>query len=154
MPIYPSAVAYVMSIEVLDGRFSAGSWAEAWGDSLTETAITSGALDWSWHRHSWGLVLELTFTDEEAWERFRASPSVQGALDAVPDPVSGVIVYRGRGGSAGVWEPRRPRPLLGSGAAALPLPEDDLLEVFPAPLAPVVLAPAPVLSSASARRLA
>ena len=151
MPIYPAAVAYVMSIEVLDGRFSAGTWAEAWGDSLTETAIVSGALDWSWHRHSWGVVLELSFTDEEAWDRFRASPSVQGALDAVPDPVSGVIVYRGRGGSAGVWEPRRPRPLLGSGAAALPLPDDDLFtDVFP-PALVSALTPAPALL-ASARR--
>ena len=40
----------------------------------------------------------------------------------MPDPVSGLIVYRGRGGNAGRGEPRRPRPLIGSGAAALPLP--------------------------------
>ncbi|HEX6211700.1 MAG TPA: hypothetical protein VF136_13045, partial [Methylomirabilota bacterium] len=68
-----------------------------------------------------------------AWERFRASLPVQTALDAVPDPVSGVIVYRGRGGSAGRSQPRKPKPLSGSGAAALPLPEvleDDLFGSF------------------------
>ena len=47
------------------------------------------------------------------------------ALDAVPDPVTGVLVYRGRGGSSGKRNPRKPRPLIGSGSAALPMPEDD-----------------------------
>lgn len=115
-------MAFWMSIEVLDGASSASLWAEAWGDSLVEAAFTGGAVDWDWHRHSWGTVLELCFVDEQAWDRFRALPVVGAALDAVPDPISGLIVYRGRGGSAGRNEPRRPRPLTGSGAAALPLP--------------------------------
>ena len=38
----------------------------------------------------------------------------------MPDPVSGLLIYKGRGGSAGRVQPRkRPRPLIGSGAAAL-----------------------------------
>lgn len=111
-----------MSIEVLDGASSASLWAEAHGDALIESAFTGGATDWGWHRHTWGVVLELSFVDEEAWDRFRALPAVDAALDAVPDPISGLIVYRGRGGNAGRGEPRRPRPLIGSGAAALPLP--------------------------------
>lgn len=112
------------SIEVFDGRTASASlWVDAWGDTLVESALLSGAVDWSWHRHSWGVVLELAFTDEEAWERYRASLPVQSALDAVPDPVSGLIVYRGRGGSAGQRAPKKPRPLIGSGAAALPIPE-------------------------------
>jgi hypothetical protein len=111
-----------MSIEVLDGASSASLWAEAHGDALIETAFTGGATDWGWHRHTWGVVLELSFVDEAAWERFRASPAVDAALQAVPDPVSGLIVYRGRGGNAGRGEPRRPRPLIGSGAASLPVP--------------------------------
>ena len=115
-----------MSIEVLDGAFSASMWSDAHGDSLVEAAFTHGASDWNWHRHTWGVVLELEFDDDEAWERFRALPAVEAALEAVPDPVSGLIVYRGRGGSSGRGEPRRPRPLIGSGSAALPLP--DLLE--------------------------
>lgn len=111
-----------MSIEVVDGASSASLWAEAWGDSLVEAAFTGGATDWAWHRHSWGTVLELCFADDDAWERFQVLPVVRSALDAASDPVTGLIVYRGRGGSAGQDEPRRPRPLTGSGAAALPLP--------------------------------
>jgi hypothetical protein len=68
------------------------------------------------------VVLELEVPDEAAWEAFRGLPAVAAALDAVPDPVSGLIVYRGRGGSSSRPEPRKPRPLAGSGAAALPLP--------------------------------
>ena len=118
-------VPFWMSIEVFDGAFGAGRWAEAYGDGLVEAALAGGALDWDWHQHSWGVVFEVAFEDEAAWERFRASIAVQAALDAVPDPVSGLIVYRGRGGSAGRPLPRKPRPLSGSGAAALPLPLDD-----------------------------
>lgn len=119
-----------MSIEVFDGSSSASLWAESYGDNLVESALGFGATDWDWHRNTWGVVFEVCFPDENAWERFRASLPVQTALDAVPDPVSGLIVYRGRGGSAGRSQPRKPKPLTGSGAAALPLPEtaaeDDL----------------------------
>jgi len=132
-----------MSIEVLDGASSASLWAEAHGDALIEAAFTGGATDWGWHRHTWGVVLELSFADELAWERFRAMPAVDAALEAVPDPVSGLIVYRGRGGNAGRGEPRRPRPLIGSGAASLPLPiavewvDDELISAERRILSPV-----------------
>jgi hypothetical protein len=118
------------SIEVFDGASSASMWAEAHGDPLLESALTWGARDWSWHRHSWGVVLELEFADTKAWDRWRALAHVQAALDAVPDPISGLIVYRGRGGSSGTSRPRRPRPLLGSGAAALPIPWDTETDAF------------------------
>ncbi len=85
----------------------------------------SGALDWNWHRGSWGVIFEVAFADEEAWERYRSSLGVRVALDAVPDPVSGIIVYKGRGGNSGTRKPRKPRPLIGSGAASLPLPLDE-----------------------------
>jgi hypothetical protein len=110
------------SIEVFDGASSAALWADLHGDTLLESALLSGAKDWSWHGHSWGVVLELAFADAKAWEAWRALPHVQAALDGVPDPVSGLIVYRGRGGSSGAPRPRRPWPMRGSGAAALPLP--------------------------------
>jgi len=124
------------SIEVFDGASSASLWSDAYGDSITEAAFTSGASDWSWHRHTWGVVLELDFADEASFEQFRNLPVVLAALDAVPDPVSGIIVYKGRGGSAGRVQPRKPRPLTGSGAAALPLPfelffdEEDLFDQY------------------------
>ena len=115
------------SIEVLDGAFGAGRWAESHGDALVERALRDGAVDWEWHPTRWGIVFEVAFSDEAAWEAFRESPAVQAALDAVPDPVSGVIIYKGRGGSSGKRDPRKPRPLVGSGAAALPIPDGDWL---------------------------
>lgn len=132
------------SIEVFDGATSASVWAEAYRDALMETAITSGASDWSWHRHTWGVVFEVSFADEQAWESYANLPVVRAALDAVPDPVTGLIVYRGRGGSSGSPFPRKPRPLTGSGSAALPLPwirpNDDVLSVasLPRPSMPLV----------------
>src|SRR6202011_6209927 len=78
--------------------------------------------------------LELEFDVEDAWDGFLALPSTRAALDAVPDPLSGLIVYRGRGGSTGTWEPRKPRPMVGRGSAALPIPweqwEDDDFRVL------------------------
>ena len=112
------------SIEVLDGAVSASVWSEAHRDALIESALLNRATDWNWHRHTWGVVLELAFGDEAAWERFQELPAVQAALDAVPDPVWGLIMYKGRGGSAGTVSPRRPKPLAGAGSAALPLPWD------------------------------
>jgi hypothetical protein len=133
---YSDGVSSWFSIEVLDGASSASLWSEAHGDALIESAFLAGALDWNWHRHSWGVVLELAFENEQAWERFRELPGVQAALEAVPDPISGLIVYRGRGGSAGTAEPRKPRPLVGSGSAALPLPweltSDEDFDIFSA----------------------
>jgi len=130
-----SQVSAWYSIEVFDGSTSASVWAEAYRDALMETAITSGASDWSWHRHTWGVVFEVSFADEQAWEAYANLPVVRAALDAVPDPVTGLIVYRGRGGSSGAPFPRRPRPLVGSGSAALPLPwifsTDDILTASP-----------------------
>ncbi len=123
------------SIEVFDGATSASVWAEAYRDALMETAVTSGASDWSWHRHTWGVVFEVAFADEQAWEDYANLPVVRAALDAVPDPLTGLIVYRGRGGSSGSPFPRKPRPLVGSGSAALPLPwimsSDDLPALTP-----------------------
>lgn len=116
------------SLEVFDGASSALAWAEAWTDALIGSALGCGATDWEWHSHPWGVVLEIAFEDDAAWESFRANLTVGAALDAVPDPLTGLIVYRGRGGSAGAISPRRPRPLLGSGSAALPLPWDPFTD--------------------------
>jgi hypothetical protein len=116
------AVSAWFSIEVFDGAMPASVWADAHRDTLMETALTHGAADWAWHRHTWGVVFEVSFEDESLWEGFLELPVVQAVLDAVPDPVTGVIAYRGRGGSSGASFPRKPRPIIGSGSAALPLP--------------------------------
>lgn len=136
------------SIEVFDGATSASVWAEAYRDVLMETAVTSGASDWSWHRHTWGVVFEVCFDDELAWDAYAGLPVVRAALDAVPDPLTGLIVYRGRGGSSGSPFPRKPKPLAGSGSAALPLPwvlpSDEILSVaslLPPALTPPALSP-------------
>jgi hypothetical protein len=131
------------SIEVFDGASSASLWAEAHGDTIIETAFGGGATDWSWHRHTWGVVLEVEFSDDSAWMSFLDAVRVRAALDAVPDPITGLIVYRGRGGSGFSPEPRRPRPLIGSGSAALPLPWDLGFEDvrLPRPVAPMISSP-------------
>jgi hypothetical protein len=116
-------VAEWLTIEVLDAEGSPASiWQRAHGNDLVEAAVTHGALYWEWHALRWGVVLELVFADDDALERYRALPTVGAALDAVPDRVNGLLVYRGRGGGAGAAVPRRPRPIPLADAA--PWPED------------------------------
>jgi hypothetical protein len=120
------------SVEVFDAETSAAAWRDAYAEALVESAITHGALFWEWHQHSWGVVFEVAFAEEWRWRAWRELPGTQAALDAVPDPVNGLLVYRGRGGSSGAPVPRRPR--LSPGAAAVELPEpvayDDLVEAL------------------------
>jgi hypothetical protein len=115
------------SIEVLNGPFSADRWRDAHGRALFEAAVTHGALDWSWQSTEWGLVLEVEFPDADSWSAFRQLPGVQAALDAVPDPVHGLFVFRGRGGSAGAPARPRPRPHLGAGGAPLPVSPEPII---------------------------
>jgi hypothetical protein len=129
------SVAEWFSIEVFDGSSSARAWREAYGDAVVAAAHTEGVSDWLWHELGWGVVLEVELPDEFAWERLLAAAAVRAALDAVPDPVGGLLVHRGPGGSAGVRWPRRPRPLAGAGAVALPEPVEQEMPV----LAPHVL---------------
>ncbi|MDN5789269.1 MAG: hypothetical protein L0H25_00175 [Micrococcales bacterium] len=118
-----------LTIEVQDADVPASLWRSGRGDALTETALTNGATEWTWHTPTWGVILEIRFSDEAAREAFRALPGVQAALDAVPDPVHGLYVYPGRGGGARlrVRLPRRPSPI--AGAAAVDEPRDELLEI-------------------------
>jgi hypothetical protein len=114
-----------LTIEVFDGQTSASGWRRAHEDALIEAAVTNGATFWEWHVTRWGVVLELVFDSDERLERYRSLPVVRAALDAVPDRVSGLLVYRGRGGGVGARVPRRPRPLPVAGAAELPEPPPD-----------------------------
>ena len=77
----------------------------------------------AWHADTWGVVFEVCFGNEEQWEAFRNLPAVRAALDAVPDPVGGLLVYRGRGGGAAVRQPRKPKPVPSASAVSLPEPE-------------------------------
>lgn len=116
------SVAEWWSIEVFHGdKLPASRWRDAYEDVLTEAAITHGALYWEWHEFQYGVIFEVCFGADEQWEAFRDLPTVRTALDAVPDPVNGLLVYRGRGGAAGSRKPRKPKPA--PSAAALELEE-------------------------------
>jgi hypothetical protein len=115
------------SIEVLHGDFSALQWQDSHDSELIEAALTNGALDSSWHAGRWGVAFEVCFETAAEWEAFRALPVVQAALDAVPDPVNGLLIYRGRGGTSAAGKPRRPRPAPSASAMALPEPDPEPL---------------------------
>jgi hypothetical protein len=116
-----------LTVEVVDGEVPASGWRRAHGNALVEAAVTNGASFWDWHTTGWGVVLELRFESDDLLERYRQLPVVRAALDAVPDRVHGLPVYRGRGGGSGALVPRRPRPAPVAGAAALPDPGADEL---------------------------
>jgi len=123
------------SIEVFHADQSARRWKDSYEDALIEAALAHGVLEWAWHEHRTGVVLELQFRDDAAWETYRALPAVCAALDAAPDPVNGLIVYRGRGGTSGSRWPRRRGPKPSADAMARPEPAEekvlDLTEVAP-----------------------
>ncbi|MFD9894300.1 hypothetical protein ACFWY9_33550 [Amycolatopsis sp. NPDC059027] len=114
-----------LTIEVLDGAFPASSWRRSFGDNLTEAAITNGAEHWTWHQYRWGVILEIEFATDARRDRFRSLPAVTAALDAVPDPEHGLLIYPGRGGGSGSRVPRGPRPMPMAGAGALPVPQEE-----------------------------
>ena len=112
------------SIEVFDSELQAAlRWKDSYRAQIVESAITSGAIEWTWIEHKSGVVFEVCFADEDRWDVFRALPAVISALDGVPDPAYGLLVYKGRGGGAGARKPRRPKPSAGAGAMELPEPE-------------------------------
>lgn len=113
------------SIEVLHGDIPAFQWQREHDSELIEAALTNGARDARWHTDEWGVAFEVRFSTEDQWLAFRALPAVRAALDAVPDPVNGLLIYRGRGGGSSVRHPRRPRPSPAAGAMALPEPAPD-----------------------------
>jgi hypothetical protein len=82
-------------------------------------------MSWEWHEHRYGVVLEILFDSGQQWEAFRALPAVVSALDGAPDPVNGLIVYRGRGGGAGPRKPRKPKPAPSASTMARPVPTEE-----------------------------
>lgn len=117
------------SVEVFSGdKLPASAWRYSYEDALTEAAVTNGALYWDWHDTQYGVVFEVCFATDAQWDTFRSLPTVRTALDAVPDPVNGLLIYRGRGGAAGSRQPRGPRPA--PSAAALELDEPRERRLF------------------------
>jgi len=114
------------SIEVFSGdKLPASGWRYAYEDELTEAAITNGALYYEWHDTEYGVIFEVLFPGDREWESFRALPAVRAALDGVPDPVNGLLIYRGRGGAAGGTKPRKPKPAPGAAALELEEPREE-----------------------------
>ena len=114
------------SIEVFSGdKLPASGWRYAYEDELTEAAITHGALYYEWHDSEYGVIFEVLFPTDSEWEAFRGLPAVRAALDGVPDPVNGLLVYRGRGGAAGATKPRKPKPAPGAAALELEEPKEE-----------------------------
>lgn len=114
------------SIEVFHGdTLPASRWKDAYEDSLTEAAVTNGAQYWEWREFSYGVVFEVCFATDDQWEAFRNLPAVRAALDSVPDPVNGLLVYRGRGGAAGGRKPRKPKPAPSAAALELEEPREE-----------------------------
>lgn len=114
------------SIEVFSGdKLPASGWRYAYEDELTEAAITNGALYYEWHDTEYGVIFEVLFPGDKEWESFRELPAVRAALDGVPDPVNGLLIYRGRGGAAGGTKPRKPKPAPGAAALELEEPKEQ-----------------------------
>ena len=114
------------SIEVFSGdKLPASGWRYAYEDDLTDAAITNGALYYEWHDTEYGVIFEVLFPGDKEWESFRALPAVRAALDGVPDPVNGLLIYRGRGGAAGGTKPRKPKPAPGAAALELEEPKEE-----------------------------
>jgi len=122
-------MGFWLTIEVQHGEVSADGWRRAHGESLIEAAVTNGAKRWVWHTPSWGVILELRFGDEDARNAFRELPALTAALDAVPDPVFGLLVYPGRGGGSGAAKSRRPRPAPQADAAEVQEPQEQFLDM-------------------------
>jgi len=114
------------SIEVFDAtELPARRWKDSYQDQLTEAAVAYGAMSWEWHEHRYGVVFEVLFDSDQQWETFRALLAVRSALDGAPDPVNGLIIYRGRGGGAGPRKPRKPKPAPSASTMARPVPSEE-----------------------------
>src|ERR1700761_7581258 len=121
-----SIMAEWWSIEVFSGdKLPASGWRYAYEDELTEAAITHGSLYYEWHDSQYGVIFEVLFPSDAEFEAFRALPAVRAALDGVPDPVNGLLIYRGRGGAAGETKPRKPKPAPGAAAVELEEPKEE-----------------------------
>jgi hypothetical protein len=113
------------AIEIADSEHaetSAAAWRDAYAQTLGESLVTNGAVLWEWFEHSWGVILEVAFREERTWLNWRSLPGTQAALDAVPDPLNGLLVHRGHGGTSGGYVLNVPRIPPPADRVALPEP--------------------------------
>jgi hypothetical protein len=116
------------TVEVFSGeKLPASGWRYAYEDELTEAAITHGAMYYEWHDSQYGVIFEILFPSDAEFEAFRELPAVRAALEAVPDPVNGLLIYRGRGGAAGGTKPRKPKPAPSAAALELEEPKEEVV---------------------------
>jgi hypothetical protein len=111
-----------MSIEIFNGAYAAQLWADNHVDTFIEAAIVHGAVDWDRKKTAWGVAIEIEFDSEKAWKEFRNAAAIRTLLNNVPDPVNGVLIYRGRSLDGGSTARRSKKPKSGAGGAALNLP--------------------------------
>lgn len=93
-----AATARWWSIEVAHGAVSAFGWQRKHDSALTAAALISGARNGVWHADTRGVVFQALFDTDEQCAYFLGLPDVRAALAAVPDPVDGLLIHRGRGG--------------------------------------------------------
>lgn len=123
-----------LTLEVFDADSAAWAWRDRHADDLVTVAISTGASYWEWHQHPYGVALEVCWPHESGLEAFRHSPIVVAALERAPDRLSGVLIYKGRGGGSGASVRRPKRPPMGAGALALPEPDDSMPDAQPVEL--------------------
>lgn len=110
--------------DLADPAQSAHRWWSSVGDRVIMAAVQGYALDYEVTTRSWGVILEVAFATDAAADAFRSGEALRAAIDQLGPLRLEVTSGRG-GGTAGARVPRRDRPLLGSGAAELPLPTPD-----------------------------
>jgi hypothetical protein len=102
-------------------RVSARFWWENLGTRIVGAALQFSPQDFEVTFRSWGVVFEVSFANESLADAFRWSPAMHSVMEQLGSLRVEVTSGRG-GGTTRARLPRRPRPLLGSGAAELPIP--------------------------------
>jgi hypothetical protein len=122
-------VAVIDNIPTDDApRVSARLWWENQGMRMVGAAVQFSAQDFKITFRSWGVVFEVCFANDLLADAFRDSAAMQSVMEQLGSLRVEVTSGRG-GGTTRSRLPRRPRPLLGSGAAELPLPLEEYEEI-------------------------
>jgi hypothetical protein len=122
-------VAVIDDIPTNDApRVSARLWWENLGMRMVGAALQFSPQDFEVTFRTWGVVFEVSFASDAFATAYRESPAMLSVLEQLGSLRVEVTSGRG-GGTTRARLPRRPRPLLGSGAAELPLPLDEYHQI-------------------------